>query len=537
MKTWKDLLATADTDQTLERARSGLGKRTKYVLGKGGINPVKPLTKECDCSGFVAWAIGIPRELPPGSDHWLQTTTYWQGDGGHFDPVPKGEAQPGDLYVYPDFNGKQGHMGIITSTKNGVPEKVLHCSSGNYRRTGDAIQETPTTLFTSHPKSRVMRIDYPALRGSFGLAEPDPDSTEEPTPPVPAIILKSPLLAENHGLQEVAAGRLILTPDGHLSSSTAAVHDAFKLLSKEDRAYRIDLGTGERQRGYFGKKTERVVKAFQKKQELPATGVIDRPTLAHLDVELRKLEEADQSPTAKPVTATSCDKIEVGTLKQRIYLGRGKTRDENVPIYELPGRPGYFYRAKMSIDVDGAPRAYHPTNDKIALDYLANATTHSKTYIQGKNGVGPAPGYYVSATSLQKGPANDCGSYVDAESIPYIVFPARFRDVKIGDCGVIANLKNGLITYAIFADTNPRVGEASYRAALDLKVANPSPKNGGDPKSDYIYILFPGTKFAPRGKHPRWPKEEIENVAKKHFETWGGLVQLRGCYPEIPATS
>lgn len=536
MSSWKDLLATANTKQTLKRARSALGKKTVYALGRGGINPLKPLTKECDCSGFVAWAIGIPRELPPGSDHWLQTTTYWQGDKGHFDPVAKDETLSGDLYVYPDLDGKQGHIGIITSTKNGAPEKILHCSSGNYRRTGDAIQETSPAVFAAHPKARIMRIDYSALRGSFGLAEPDPESAEEPTPPIPAIVLKSPLLAANQGLQEVAAGRLILTPDGHLSSSAAALHDAFKLLSQEDRAYRIDLGAGDRQRGYFGKKTERAVKAFQKRHGLPETGIIDRPTLAHLDTELRSLEKPDR-PSAPEPLSPACDKIEVATLKQRIYLGRGKTRDETVPIYELPGRSGYFYRAKMSVDVDGAPHAYHPTDDKKALDYLANATTHSKTYVQGRNGIGPAPGYYVSATSLQKGPANDCGSYVDAEAIPYFVFPAKFRDVKIGDCGIIANLRNGLITHAIFADTNPRVGEASYKAALDLKVSNPSPKNGGDSKSNYVYLIFPGSRFVPDSVPPRWPRDKIKSIAAERFEAWGGIAQLRACYPEFPLSA
>ncbi|GAA3978260.1 hypothetical protein [Mucilaginibacter dorajii] len=76
---WKATLVTASTQQTLSRAHSALAKKTVYKLGQGGFDPSKPITKECDCSGFIVWAIGIPRELPPGSGHWLSTDEYWAG--------------------------------------------------------------------------------------------------------------------------------------------------------------------------------------------------------------------------------------------------------------------------------------------------------------------------------------------------------------------------------------------------------------------------------------------------------------------------
>ncbi len=88
-------------DHTLQRTRAALGKGTVYRLGKGGFDPTQPMTQECDCSGFVAWAIGIPRELPPGSDQWLAIDNDWQGGSlvadGLFDRVGDGQAQPGDL--------------------------------------------------------------------------------------------------------------------------------------------------------------------------------------------------------------------------------------------------------------------------------------------------------------------------------------------------------------------------------------------------------------------------------------------------------
>lgn len=105
MTTWKDLLQTASTAQTLARAHRALGLGTIYKLGKGGFNPAKPMTPSCDCSGFVAWAIGIPRELPPGSDKWLDTDAYYAGGKpvktGLFGQVAIIDAEPGDLLVYP----------------------------------------------------------------------------------------------------------------------------------------------------------------------------------------------------------------------------------------------------------------------------------------------------------------------------------------------------------------------------------------------------------------------------------------------------
>jgi len=51
--------------------------------------------------------------------------------------------------VFPDANGHQGHIGIIVSATN-----VIHCSSGNNKQFGNAIQSTPLTVFSNNPKTR-----------------------------------------------------------------------------------------------------------------------------------------------------------------------------------------------------------------------------------------------------------------------------------------------------------------------------------------------------------------------------------------------
>jgi cell wall-associated NlpC family hydrolase len=166
---WKDMLAIASTEQTLQRAHSTLSKGTKYVLGKGGIDPIRPLTSQCDCSGFVAWAIGIPRQLPPVTGEWLSTDQYWAGGkpvkAGLFSQIKLADAVAGDLLVYPDSGGHQGHISIINQADNGLPSFIIHCSLGNWNTYGDAIRITSPSVFLSanHP-TKAMRINYEMLK-------------------------------------------------------------------------------------------------------------------------------------------------------------------------------------------------------------------------------------------------------------------------------------------------------------------------------------------------------------------------------------
>lgn len=135
------------------RARACLGKRCRYRLGAGGVNPraLVPWNEslECDCSGFALWALGLSRAL------WYDTTRIAhearEGAERLFIAVPMGLVEPGDLLVYGDRRGAdavehQGHVGVVTVVaQSGAPPGpvfVVHCSSGNWKRYGDAIYET-----------------------------------------------------------------------------------------------------------------------------------------------------------------------------------------------------------------------------------------------------------------------------------------------------------------------------------------------------------------------------------------------------------
>lgn len=104
-------------------------------------------------------------------------------------------------------------------------------------------------------------------------------------------------------------------------------------------------------------------------------------------------------------------------------------------VFETTDRPAAVFRAKMSIDADGAPKAYNK-NSAIALDFLANAGRPGNWWALVTDGNGnpivqgsgdPAPGYYISTTTLTypNTDPNKPAHYVDASTIPYFVLPSR----------------------------------------------------------------------------------------------------------------
>ncbi len=148
-----------NADELIARARSAMGKKIKYHLGSGGMNPKSSspgnFNGECDCSGFVCWAIGLSRK----TDHpiyqrvnggWINTDAivYDAKDrlAGYFELLMT--ARPGSLIVYPGSGKGVGHIGIVTAAdKNGKPTKVIHCNASSFRKNGDSIGETTPEAF------------------------------------------------------------------------------------------------------------------------------------------------------------------------------------------------------------------------------------------------------------------------------------------------------------------------------------------------------------------------------------------------------
>lgn len=162
------------------------------------------------------------------------------------------------------------------------------------------------------------------------------------------------------------------------------------------------------------------------------------------------------------------------------------------------------FTSGMNIDADGSPRAYHPVADS-GSDHLANAGHKGNWWgiVTDENGepaiqgaTDPAPGFYISCTSLQDATKKltDPERYVNSDSIPYIVLPNNkllLAEIKIGDIAKVKNLRNGRIAYAICADvgSKDKIGEGSIFLARELGI-NSSPKTGGIHDS-ISYEVFP----------------------------------------------
>jgi len=139
----------------MARAQSAIGQGIRYKLGMGGMKPGNPSPAaggQCDCTGFIAWCLGMSRKTSEAfyvnfNNGWIETTAVWTDVGksvGIFEQI--NGPKIGAIVVFPDKAGKQGHIGIISGAG-----KVIHCSSGNDKKFGDAIQETDMAVFNNRP--------------------------------------------------------------------------------------------------------------------------------------------------------------------------------------------------------------------------------------------------------------------------------------------------------------------------------------------------------------------------------------------------
>jgi hypothetical protein len=130
-------------------------------------------------------------------------------------------------------------------------------------------------------------------------------------------------------------------------------------------------------------------------------------------------------------------------------------------------------------------------------------------------------------TSLrsQHGSPTDPGSYVNSETVPYLVFPGEFLSLEgvggFGDLAMARNLANGRGSWAIVADQAPAdhpLGELSIRLAENLGGVNVSPRNGDGLAPGAIqYVVFPHSRL-----DPPWPQGS-ETLAARATELFGAI--------------
>ncbi|MHC1789735.1 hypothetical protein [Solidesulfovibrio sp.] len=201
----------------------------------------------------------------------------------------------------------------------------------------------------------------------------------------------------------------------------------------------------------------------------------------------------------------------------------------------------YFFEATMQINADGAPKAYHENTD-LGIDHLANAgsTGHwwgivtdsgdadGKPILQGVND--PAPGFYVSGTSLQDSTKSDDDQdrYVDSETVPFYVLPKEIQiPTKIGDFGFVVNRSNNASAGCIFADVGPKGSISEGSIALAKAIGIPSDPKGEGSEETFVYVIFSNSSMG-------WPLDLafIDAHAKALFEEWGGLQRLQHALPK-----
>ena len=209
------------------------------------------------------------------------------------------------------------------------------------------------------------------------------------------------------------------------------------------------------------------------------------------------------------------------------------TTIENFDVYTHNPSGAILYRAKMSIDADGCPRAYGPNNS--GLDWTANAGSPGNWWgivtdgngdpiIQGAGD--PYPGMYVSSTSLvQSGYSNyNPLRYVDSENIPYIALPSALQslaNIAKGDLAYVRNTTNGNTSFAYFADTGPggKLGEGSMFLATALGI-NSSPKTGGTSQPIIDYVVFPQSGL---GQGTHLTLSQINSMGQTELTAAGGI--------------
>jgi hypothetical protein len=244
----------------------------------------------------------------------------------------------------------------------------------------------------------------------------------------------------------------------------------------------------------------------------------------------QNIDPATSPLNENPALPASCSR---SVLLNFPVVHRAGGEVQEVPIWQVPGSPAFFFVSGMTIDADGAPNAYHP--DNTGLDDIANAGVPGhwdgiitdrtgEPIIQGPDD--PFPGFYVSCTSLtdRTKARTDPTRYVDASKVPYIVLP---RDVAYqggaqpGDFAAVMNLRSGKLSYAIFADVGT-LGEGSIALANNLGIWSDARQGGR--RGGILYLVFPGSG----NRQPR-AVEEISSETEKLLQDWGGAEKLTSC--------
>jgi hypothetical protein len=250
---------------------------------------------------------------------------------------------------------------------------------------------------------------------------------------------------------------------------------------------------------------------------------------------------------SSPALSSDCSLAAAKPIVIPANKNKGNSDDQPKRAYRLPDLSIVFL-GTLGIDADGSPRAYGP-NGK-GLDDTANAGSPGRWFglatdardcgPSGKpliqDASGPAPGFYVSTTTMFDASLGDCRnqrSYVDASSIPFVALPPLIATINADHAGKLAmvgKLSGGTSQGAIQADQAPAYGfgEASIELARRFGVDS-NPRSGGTGARDFVYVVFVDRSGYPSGSG------QVEEEAALAFKHWGGEARLEACRRALSA--
>src|SRR5258708_1370602 len=195
-----------------------------------------------------------------------------------------GEGKRSDgLLGESDNERRRSHLAppvlYVTALLLDSTEPIIHCSSGNFRQTGDAIRESPPHMFRANTQTRLLKIDFEGLRAIAGVDVPSDDNL-----PFPIAGLRSLTLAHDSSLNLVASGLFVLEPTGARMGGVDALEQTLHRLNRQaDASVDEDHHDEKVQVGVFDDATAGLLKAFQQRAHLDPTGTLDAGTLRALD--------------------------------------------------------------------------------------------------------------------------------------------------------------------------------------------------------------------------------------------------------------
>jgi hypothetical protein len=242
-------------------------------------------------------------------------------------------------------------------------------------------------------------------------------------------------------------------------------------------------------------------------------------------------------------TTLDCDIAEPAAIA--IPAKPGDASDTVKHAYKLRDESIVFL-GRLKVDADGAPRAYGPNNS--GLDDLRNAGSPGrwvgvatdgprcgpagKPLVQSADD--PAPGFYVSTTTMTNPAVKDCRkqrSYVDASSISYVALPPTVAIVEQstdpagrGNLVVVKALTDSNPSMAFQAERAPRFGFGEGSMTLVQKLGfDPNPRRGGSSLRNFVYLVLPDRMGFPTSE------AQVEATTEAAFRKWGGKQRLKAC--------